>query len=167
MNTIKFLIVLNVVILNSCVSDSAYKKLEKEKMELENQLKNNNQKIIELTQKYDTLSNKLKLEEEKKAVAKQNPKPNNTSIETINNNYPYITEEQAMQYINDNYSFYESDVLFRNVRLRRLSNNSFRVSLEECTKKGKFSNDDFFWRSVVRTLIVKNNNKYTFNRGNY
>jgi hypothetical protein len=161
MNSIKFLIVLNVVILSSCVSDSAYKKLEKEKKDLENQIRNNNQKINDLTQKYDTLNNKLKLEEEdKKEVAKQNPKPNNTSIETINNNYPFITEEQAMQYINDNYSFYDKNKLYRNVQLRRITSNSFDVSLDEKSKA--FSHNDFNWLSRVKRLTVYNNHKYDF-----
>lgn len=78
------------------------------------------------------------------------------------NRKPYITEAQALQHIKDNYNFDEKHMRYRNVQLRRIADNSFRVSLETCTKKGNFSNNDFFWTSSVRTLTVNNNGKYEF-----
>lgn len=123
--------------LNSCVPKSDYEKLKEEKNKLELQLE-------ETKKEYNQL-----LEEKRQA-------------EIEKNRIPYISEEQAMKYIKDNYAFYEKDMKYRNVQLRRIADNSFRVSLEECTKKGDFSNDDFFWHSNVRTLTVHKNGKYDF-----
>ena len=122
---------------SSCVPKSDYEKLEKE-------LETTKQELSDITYKYDLL-----VEEKRQAEIERNKKP-------------YITEAQALQYIKDNYSFYEKDMRYRNVQLRRIDNNSFRVSLETCIKKGSFSNDDFFWNSQVRTLTVYNNGKYDF-----
>lgn len=158
-------IALNILLASSCVSDSAYKKLENEKNILESRLKSNADKLDELSTKYDTLLDKIKKDEEI-ALKKQNERKTTVS-ENQNNNYPYVSEEEAMKYINDNYSFYQKDMLFRNVQLRRLSNNSFRVSLEECTKKGNFSNNDFFWSANVKTLKISGNGKYSFEYSNY
>ena len=82
--------------------------------------------------------------------------------EIENNKLPLVTEVQALKYIKDHYSFYDRDTKFRNVKLRRTTDNSFKVALETCTKKGDFSNNDFFWRSEVHTLTVQNNGKYDF-----
>lgn len=142
---IKFLILgFGLLTMNSCVSKSDYDKLEKEKTDLANQLEEIKQELSVMSDKYYEL-----YEEKRKAEIEKNKKP-------------YISESQALQYIKDNYSFYEKDMLYRNVQLRRISDNSFRVSLEECTKKGPFSDDEFFWRSNVRTLTVHSNGKYDF-----
>lgn len=130
--------------LSSCVPTSDYEKLEKEKNELETQLEEIKQELADITDKYDLL-----IEKERQAEIERNKKP-------------YITEAKALKYIKDNYSFYEKDMKYRNVQLRRISGNSFRVSLETCTKKGGFCDDDFFWNSSVRTLTVYNNGKYDF-----
>jgi len=126
------------------LSASDYEKLEKEKSELENQLEETKQELTDISDKYNLL-----YEEKRQA-------------EIQRNKTPYISEDQALQYIKDNYAFYEKDMKYRNVQLRRTADNSFRVSLEECTKKGDFSNDDFFWHSRVRTLTVHKSGKYDF-----
>ena len=130
--------------LSSCVSKSDYEKLEKDKAEIQAELEKTKQELSDLTYNYDLL-----IEEKRQAEIERNRKP-------------YITEDQALQHIKDNYSFYEKDMRYRNVQLRRIADNSFRVSLETCTKKGDFSNNDFFWHSSVRTLTVYNNGKYDF-----
>ena len=78
------------------------------------------------------------------------------------NSVPYVTEEQAIGYIDDHFSFYDRDTKYRNVALRRLSDNTFTVAIETCTKKGNFSNDNFFWTSSTRTLTVYPDGKYDF-----
>lgn len=73
------------------------------------------------------------------------------------------SEEKALEFVNDNYYFYDANTVYRNPKLRRVSNNVFIVSVEECMKS--FQDDgDFFWRSVVYTLTIKSNTKYTYNR---
>lgn len=133
---------LSFLILSSCVSESDYKKLEGEKEDIERRLKETEQELSNLTYEYNLL-----IEEKRQA-------------EIERNRIPYISEEQALRYIKDNYAFYDKDIKYRNVQLRRIADNSFKVSLEECTKKGPFSSDDFFWSSIVRTLTVYNNGKY-------
>jgi len=41
------------------------------------------------------------------------------------------------------------------------SHHLFLISLEECTKKGSFSSDDFFWSSYVKLLTIEDDGKYT------
>ena len=78
------------------------------------------------------------------------------------NKTPYISEKQALQYIQDYYSFYNKDFKYRNVQLRRKAKNSFTVSLEECIDKADFTSGDFFWNSTVRTLTVYEDGNYDF-----
>lgn len=135
---IKSLVLVTAILaLSACVPKSDYEKLEKEKNEIERQLE-------ETQREYNLL-----YEEKRQA-------------EIEKNRTPYISEEEALKYIKDNYAFYEKDMKYRNVQLRRIGDNSFRVSLEECTKKGDFSNNDFFWNARVRTLTVHKSGKYDF-----
>jgi len=127
-----------------CVSQTEYDKLETEKNNAESSLQAVKQELSEVSHQYELI-----LEEQRQAEIERNKKP-------------YINELQALQYIEDNFSFYQQDETYRNVQLRRIDDNSFRVSLEQCTKKGTFSNNDFFWHSKVRTLTVHNNGKYDF-----
>lgn len=136
------------LILASCVPQSDYDKLKIEKEEIE-------QKVTELETKLSNVEfehNQL-LEEKRQA-------------EIERNKTPYISEAKAMQYIKDNYLFYEKDTKYRNIQLRRIADNSFRVSLEECSCKsiggGDCCNDNFFWDSRVRTLTIHNNGTYDF-----
>jgi hypothetical protein len=144
MRVIPFIIGISLLTLSGCVSKSDYEKLEKEKSELANQLEATKQELSGISYKYKLLN------EEKQQA------------EIERNKTPYISEDQALQYIKDNYAFYEKDESYRNVQLRRISDNSFRVSLETCTKKGPFSDSEFFWRSSVRTLTVHKSGKYDF-----
>lgn len=76
------------------------------------------------------------------------------------NSIPYVTEQQALEYIKDHYSFYEKDKVYRNVELRRIADNSFQVSLETCINKSDFKRDNFFWDHINRKLIVYNDGNY-------
>lgn len=76
------------------------------------------------------------------------------------NSIPYITEQQALEYIKDRFSFYEKDKVYRNVELRRIADNSFQVSLETCINKADFKRDNFFWKHENRKLIVYNDGSY-------
>ena len=73
---------------------------------------------------------------------------------------PYVTEEKAMEYIVDNYSFYEKDIKYRNVELRRSKKNIFLVSLQECPRG--FGYGEAFWISRVRTLTVYGDSEYIY-----
>jgi len=130
------------IILACGVPQDDYNKLKREKEELEGKLQDVESEISNLKQQNDDL-----LEEKRQ-------------IEIEKNRTPFVTESQALNYIKDYYDFYDSDVDYRNVRLRRLEDNVFTVSLEECTKKGNFSNNDFFWTSRIKRLTVNNDGTY-------
>ena len=121
--------------ITSCVSKSNYEKLKKENDSLKIELSN-------VEQQYESL-----LEEKRQAEIEKNRKP-------------YITENKARTYLKDYYEFYNSDMKYRNAVFRRIDDNVFKISLEECTKKGGFSDNDFFWSSSVRTLTVNNDGTY-------
>lgn len=132
------------IFVSSCVPKSDFEKLEKEKSNLTYQLEEMKQNLSDVTNKYDLL-----IEEKRRDEIEQNKKP-------------YITEYRALQLIKDNYSFYEKNMVYRNVQLRRIADNSFKVSLETCINKESFRKNDFHWHSSVRTLTVHNNEKYDF-----
>jgi hypothetical protein len=129
--------VLLILFIIGCVPKAEHEKLKSE-------LEQTQQELFDVQQKYDVLNNER------------------IQLELQRNQTPYLSEEQAMQFIKDNYSFYEKGKKFRNVQLRRIADNSFKVSLETCISKGDFSESDFFWNAEVRTLTVYSNGKYDF-----
>ena len=139
--------------ITSCVSKSKFEELEAdyqslhiEKQDLESQLANLQDEYYEIKFDYDRIVEAKRREE----------------IER--NSKKYVSESEALSYIRDFYSFYESDTKYRNIKLRRTDQNSFKVSLEEVTSKGSFSNSDFFWSSSVYNLVVNNDDTYTYKR---
>jgi hypothetical protein len=131
------------LIISACgVPQDDYNKLKLEKEALDEKLQQSELEISNLQQQNDDL-----LEEKRQ-------------IEIEKNKTPFVTESQALDYIKDYYNFYDSDVDYRNVRLRRLEDNVFTVSLEECTKKGSFSDNDFFWTSRIKRLTVNSDGTY-------
>lgn len=117
----------------SCVSKSAYDSLE-----MENQ---------QLKQEIETLQ-MAKREQEKKerlTLLKQH------------------TEEEALKLIKDYYNFYYANMIYRKPKVRRVSSSKFVVSLEECPKKGGFSEQDFYWNSRVLNLTINGDGTYDVN----
>lgn len=139
--------------LTGCVSKSKHEKLEAdyqdlqiEKHNLESDLANLQDDYYEVKTDYDNMVQVKRREEIERSRIK------------------YVSESEALSYIRDFYSFYESDTKFRNINLRRTDQNSFKVSLEEVTSKGSFSNNDFFWSAAVYNLVVNNDDTYTYKR---
>lgn len=121
--------------LTGCVPKSDYEKLKSENDELK----------IELSyvkEQYEQL-----LDQKRQAEIEKQKKP-------------YISETKAKEFLRDYYKFYNGDWTYRNAVFRRLDNNSFTISLEECIRKGDFSNSDFFWNASVKTLTVNNDGTY-------
>jgi hypothetical protein len=73
----------------------------------------------------------------------------------------FVTESEALGYLKDYYEFYDANNIFRNPKVRRVDKNAFIISLEECLKKGGFSNKNFFWSSTVKKLVVNNDGTYS------
>ena len=135
-----------VLTFSGCVSKSDYEKVKNENDSLTIEIKQLKIDINIVRSENQTFrEEKQKLEEKKRQAS-------------------YHSEEEALRLVKDYYEFYDADQTYRNPRVRRISNNSFRISLEECTKKGSFSDDNFFWRSTVVRLTISEDGKYDFSR---
>jgi hypothetical protein len=126
-------------ILTSCgVPQADYDKLKNENEQLKKEISEIEAEKSELK----VLNEKL---EEKKRIASNH------------------SEAEALKLLKDYYDFYNSDMTYRNPRVRRVNGNTFKISLEDCTKKADFQNDDFFWHSQVLTLIINEDGTYKIN----
>jgi hypothetical protein len=132
-------------LLFSCVSQTKYDELLEENKQLKEENGIQSTRIMMFEVKVE------ELEEEKRNVQIEKTK------------IKWYSDEQALGYVKDYYEFYNSDNRFRNVKIRRVTDNQFRVSLEECTKKAEFSNDDFFWNARVYRLTIDNKGNYDMN----
>lgn len=80
------------------------------------------------------------------------------------------TEQQAIDYIADYYSFYNADEIYTDAVARKISKNVFHVSVKYCNggkdtcyKKnydGFEVKDEMFWSSKVLILTIFKNGKY-------
>ena len=124
------------IILASCgIPQSDYDKLKSENEQLKSEISS---MVIENTELKEEL-------EEKKRIASNH------------------SETEALKLLKDYYSFYNSDMTYRNPRVRRVNGNTFKISLEDCTKKADFKNNDFFWNSHVLTLVINEDGTYKVN----
>lgn len=73
------------------------------------------------------------------------------------------SENEALRLIEDYYTFYDANMVYRNPQVRRIGDNKFSVSLQECTNKDGYKEDDFFWHSRVLTLTINNDGTYKVN----
>ena len=76
-------------------------------------------------------------------------------------------EEKALSCVFDYYAFYNADYSFRKAEVRRVSNNVFYISLQECINKKEFRENDFFWRSKVLVLTITSSTKYVIKEKGY
>lgn len=125
----------SITLLSCGVPQSDYDKLKSENEQLKNEISNIEIENTEL---------KAKLEEKKRIASNH-------------------SEAEALKLLKDYYSFYNSDMTYRNPRVRRVDGNTFKISLEDCTKKADFKNDDFFWHSQVLTLVINEDGTYKVN----
>jgi hypothetical protein len=117
-------------LLVSCVSKSEYEALERQNKQLKQELE-----ALRLEQRQ-------REEQERLALIK------------------HRSDEEALKLIKDFYEFYNADMIYRKPKVRRLSSNQFVISLEECVKKGGFSDQDFFWHSRVLNLTINSDDTY-------
>lgn len=128
-----------------CVSQSDYDKVKEQNGNLRNRIKVLETKLSNVEYNYQQL-----LEEKRLAEIERNKKK-------------YRNESEALSTLKDYYEFYNADQIYRNPKVRRVDNNTFRISLEECPKKGGFSSSNFFWHSKVVTLVINNDGTYSIN----
>lgn len=85
------------------------------------------------------------------------------------------TEEQALEYIDDYFKFYNSNEVYENPQARKISSNVFYVKVETCSGGNETcykteyyegvgsikQRNEPFWHSQVLVLTINSNGKYT------
>jgi hypothetical protein len=155
----KKILMLSVIsIFFGCVNKSDYEIIEKENRELKSEIENLRLKVNELENNLNKKQNRNN--SSISSIQNKNSKSINESID----NSKYFDESEALNLVQDYYDFYNADFAYKNPRVRRMTNNKFRISLKECINKEPFLSDDFHWSSVNYILTINNNGKYTMNR---
>jgi len=70
------------------------------------------------------------------------------------------SEDEALKLLEDYYDFYNSNMKYRNPKIRRTSNNTFQISVQECLKKTGYCNNESFWNSKVLKLTINEDGTY-------
>lgn len=117
------------------------------------ELKSENEGLKSLNKRLDDLNEKL---QNKLDVIDFK----NREIEREKLDISILSEEEALRLVEDYYKFYNANMTFRNPQFRRIADNKFKVSLEECTNKDEFKKDDFFWHSRVLSIEINNDGFY-------
>ena len=155
----KKLLMLSVIsIFFGCVNKSDYETLEKENRQLKTEIEDLRQKVFGL--EHNLKEKQYRNNLNRSSIQNKNSKSINETIDTSK----HFDESEALNLVQDYYDFYNADFAFKNPRVRRMTNNKFRISLKECINKEPFLSDDFHWSSVNYILTINNNGKYTMNR---
>lgn len=149
MKRILILFAISLTLVSCMVPKTDYDALKTESEQLKMQNEQLNADLDQLKTEYDKLRLDYETLQREKIEAQE--RALRTSLHT---------EGEALRLLKDYYDFYNADMQYRNARVRRLSNNSFVISLEECSKKGPFSDDEFFWHSVNLTITINNDGTY-------
>jgi len=103
------------------------------------------QEIQETKKQLDSLKTIIKAKEEQIVLE-------NNDVNTLF----FVTDNQALDYVKDYYSFYLSDWEYRGPILRRRDNNNFDIKLEDHPK-----DDEYFpWQTKIIKLTVYKNGEY-------
>lgn len=120
-----------IAILTSCVPKSDYDQLQKENSRLREEV--------------ESLRAEKSEREEKERL----------------DNLRQHSEDEALKLLKDYYEFYNANFVYRRPKIRRLSNNRFVISLEECIKE--FRDIEFHWHSKVVNLTINSDGTYNIN----
>lgn len=135
-----------------CVSQADYDKLKEENLIHKNKVEELEFNLINVKNALEQL-----LEEKRLAEVERKKKISNAKIER--NKKKYRTESEALSTLKDYYEFYNANWVYRNPKVRRVDNNTFKISLQECAGYC-IRDDEFVWRSKVMTLEIKNDGTY-------
>lgn len=127
------------ILLIGCDSQKDYSKLKKENKELLNRIEELETSLALIEAEYE------KLVEEKQIA----------EAEAMRNYHP---ESEAIRLLEDYYAFYNANMVYRNPNIRRVNNNTFKISLEECQKR--LRDFEMYWNSSVKTLVINNDGTY-------
>ena len=109
----------------------------------------------------DRLNNRIEVSMIKNNLLRNSLRKNNKPIKVNEqkNKIKECTDEEALEYLKDYYSFYKEDFIYRNPKVRKRGPNNFQISLEETSSKKEFQ-EEFFWDHQVYRLIVHENGEY-------
>lgn len=130
--------------LTSCVKKSDYDELNFKNEKLTRQ-------VEELIQIRDSLN--IEVQSYKNKQYKELTKK-------IENSTIYRTVEEASFLVKDYYEFSNRNFLYRNPKIKRVNNNKFKISVEECINKDGFKESDFHWNAQLYILEIKNDGTY-------
>lgn len=75
-----------------------------------------------------------------------------------------VSQEDALAIIKDNYGFYEKHLKYSDIQLRRVGQNIFDVSVNECNTNiyGGLCKDKDVWDQKIRKLTVYSDGRYDY-----
>ncbi|MFA7489666.1 MAG: hypothetical protein WCY58_02790 [Mariniphaga sp.] len=137
------LLVFGMVFFWSCISPSDFEKLKIENECLKKRIMELEADKIHLNEKFNALM-----------VEKRVLEYNGQEIS-------FCTESQAVQYLKDYYNFFRKNYTYRNPVIKRSSDNTFIITLEEIESTNAEATQDQ-WVSIVWSLQVNANGTYIF-----
>lgn len=102
---------------------------------------------------------RLKVESDSLTVILNQVKEELGEIIKVKQAKKYYSEFQAKNYLKDYYEFYESGLIYRNVKIRRIENNKFVFSFEVADKSALTERFPSWW-DVVKYLTINNDGTY-------
>lgn len=120
--------------------EEKYDELIKANERLQNTIEEQSSEISDIQQ--EVLNYK---EKERKQIEQQNSKP-------------YISEAEAIEYLDQDYAFYNRGYVYKDLKVLRIGPNEFKFSMREVRVDHK--DDDFFYVDQVKTLTVFKDGKY-------
>jgi len=78
---------------------------------------------------------------------------------------PYISESKAIEYLNQDYEFYNRGYVYKDLKVLRVGANEFKFSMRE--GKADLKDNDFFYVDQVKTLTVFKDGKYNLTQKIY
>lgn len=68
-------------------------------------------------------------------------------------------EKEVIDFLQEHYDFYDRDHIFRKPLVKKIDTYNYEVSIEECTNKDPFKNDDNFWNAKIVKISRDENGK--------
>lgn len=124
----------------------------------------NNKQTFETTSEISSVETQIDSSEnnQQELTAEEVPtdaEANISQAETIEQKTIDYTDKDALKFLDDYYSFYKRDFVFRNAKFKKIDNYKFEISVEECINKEAFTKGDFYWHAVLYDLQI-NDGKY-------
>ena len=143
MRRLNALLVFYMLFIFGCISQSDFEKLKFENECLKKRILELEADKANLSEKYNALVVEKKL------------------IESQTKEKKFYSESQALQYLEDYYSFFRRNYTYRDPVIRRSTDNTFLISLEESEKINAEPNKEQ-WMAVLWSLKINANGTYSF-----